>query len=71
MSEYSVKNISKLPMLFPEKRGGYTQESHIQTAAEATAEFIKAVMNERKSVIEETGLDEKSHAQNSSAERLL
>ena len=22
MSEYSVKNISKLPMLFPEKRGG-------------------------------------------------
>ena len=23
MSEYSVKNISKLPMLFPEKRGGW------------------------------------------------
>lgn len=75
ISTYSLSSSIKVKYLpdgdhsfKPRKASGYTQESHIQTAAEATAKFIKAVMNERKSVIEETGLDKKSHAQNSSGE---
>ena len=33
MSEYSVKNISKLPMLFPEKRGGLARSLMLKVLA--------------------------------------
>ena len=33
MSEYSVKNISKLPMLFPEKQGGLARSLMLKVLA--------------------------------------